>query len=59
MYPAPFFIRPSGKVASLPERDPGVTSGILRKKAEEDATAVREFAAHQEIADSIFAPYAL
>jgi HEPN domain-containing protein len=37
----------------LPERDPGETSGILRKKAEEDATAVREFAANQEMADSI------
>jgi HEPN domain-containing protein len=37
----------------LPQRDPRETSGILRKKAEEDATAVREFAANQEIADSI------
>ena len=37
----------------MPERDPGETSGILRKKADEDATAVREFAANQEIADSI------
>ena len=53
MYPAPFFIGPSGKVASLPERDPGEASRILRKKAEEDATAVREFAANQEIPDSI------
>lgn len=50
---APFSIVPSGKVASLPERDLGETSRILLQKAEEDATAVREFAANREIADSI------
>ena len=34
-------------------RDLGETSRILLQKAEEDATAVREFAANPEIADSI------
>jgi HEPN domain-containing protein len=38
---------------SSPERDLSETSRILLKKAEEDATAVREFAGNQEIADSI------
>jgi HEPN domain-containing protein len=37
----------------LPQRDLGETSRILLQKAEEDATAVREFAANPEIADSI------
>lgn len=36
-----------------PEPDPSETSRILLKKAEEDATAVREFAGNPEIADSI------
>lgn len=38
---------------SSPEPDPRETSRILLKKAEEDATAVREFAGNPEIADSI------
>lgn len=38
---------------SSPEPDPRETSLILLKKAEEDATAVREFAGNPEIADSI------
>jgi HEPN domain-containing protein len=38
---------------SLPEPDLSKTSRILLKKAEEDATAVREFAGNREIADSI------
>jgi HEPN domain-containing protein len=38
---------------SSPEPDLSETSRILLKKAEEDATAVREFAGNQEIADSI------
>ena len=38
---------------SSPEPDLSETSRILLKKAEEDATAVREFADNQEIADSI------
>ncbi len=37
----------------MPERDLGETSQILLQKAEEDATAVREFAANPAIADSI------
>jgi hypothetical protein len=52
---ARFFIGRLGKAASLPERDLGETSRILLQKAEEDATAVREFAANSEIADSIIA----
>jgi len=38
---------------SSPEPDLSETSRILLKKAEEDATAVREFAANPEISDSI------
>lgn len=38
---------------SSPEPDLSETSRILLKKAEEDATAVREFAGNAEIADSI------
>ena len=37
----------------MPERELGETSRILLRKAEEDATAVREFATNREIADSI------
>lgn len=37
----------------MPERDLDETSRILLQKAEEDATAVREFAANPEITDSI------
>jgi HEPN domain-containing protein len=37
----------------LPEPDLAEVSRILRKKAEEDATAVREFSGNPEIADSI------
>lgn len=37
----------------MPGRDFDETSRILLQKAEEDATAVREFAANREIADSI------
>lgn len=43
----------SGKAVSSPEPDLSETSRILLKKAEEDATAVREFAGNSEIADSI------
>jgi HEPN domain-containing protein len=42
-----------GKAVSSPEPDLSETSRILLKKAEEDATAVREFAGNPEIADSI------
>lgn len=38
---------------SSPEPDLSETSRILLRKAEEDATAVREFAGNSEIADSI------
>lgn len=38
---------------SSPEPDLSETSRILLKKAEEDATAVREFAGNPEIGDSI------
>jgi HEPN domain-containing protein len=38
---------------SLSQRDLSETSRILLQKADEDATAVREFAANPEIADSI------
>jgi HEPN domain-containing protein len=38
---------------SSPEPDLAETSRILLKKAEEDATAVREFAGNPEIGDSI------
>lgn len=38
---------------SSPEPDLSETSRILQKKAEEDATAVREFAGNPEIGDSI------
>jgi HEPN domain-containing protein len=38
---------------SSPDRDLAETSRILLAKAEEDAIAVREFAGHPEIADSI------
>lgn len=38
---------------SSPEPDLSETSRILLKKAEEDATAVREFAGNSEIADGI------
>ncbi|HEX5928095.1 MAG TPA: HEPN domain-containing protein [Solirubrobacterales bacterium] len=38
---------------SSPEPDLSETSRILLRKAEEDATAVREFAANPEIGDSI------
>ncbi|HEX5928725.1 MAG TPA: HEPN domain-containing protein [Solirubrobacterales bacterium] len=38
---------------SSPKRDPAEVSAILARKAEADATAVREFAANTEIADSI------
>jgi HEPN domain-containing protein len=38
---------------SSPEPDLSETSRILLKKAEEDATAVREFAGNPEIADGI------
>lgn len=43
----------SGKAVSSPEPDLSETSRILLKKAEEDATAVREFAGNPEIGDSI------
>lgn len=43
----------SGKAVSSPEPDLAETCRILLKKAEEDATAVREFAGNQQIADSI------
>jgi hypothetical protein len=38
---------------SSPEPDLSETSRILLRKAEEDATAVREFAGNPEIGDSI------
>ena len=47
------FIVLSGKAVSSPEPDFSETSRILLRKAEEDATAVREFAANPEIGDSI------
>lgn len=47
------FIGPSGKAVSSPEPDLSETSRILLRKAEEDATAVREFAGNSEIGDSI------
>lgn len=47
------FIGLSGKAVSSPEPDLSETSRILLKKAEEDATAVREFAGNPEIGDSI------
>lgn len=50
---AAFFIGPSGKAVSSPEPDLSETSRILLRKAEEDATAVREFAGNQDIGDSI------
>jgi HEPN domain-containing protein len=37
----------------LPERDPADLAALLAGKAQEDATAVREFAANQQISDSI------
>ena len=37
----------------MPKPDLAETSRILLKKAEEDATAVRQFAGNPEIADSI------
>jgi hypothetical protein len=37
----------------LPERDPAELAARLARKAQEDATAVREFAANSQIADSI------
>jgi HEPN domain-containing protein len=42
-----------GKAVSSLDPDLSETARILLKKAEEDATAVREFAGNQEIADSI------
>lgn len=47
------FIGLSGKAVSSPEPDLSETSRILLRKAEEDATAVREFAGNPEIGDSI------
>jgi HEPN domain-containing protein len=47
------FIVLSGRDVSSPEPDLSETSRILLKKAEEDATAVREFAGNSEIGDSI------
>lgn len=49
---ASFIVR-SGRDVSSPEPDLSETSRILLKKAEEDATAVREFANNSEIGDSI------
>lgn len=46
-------IGPSGKAVSSSEPELSETSRILIRKAEEDATAVREFARNPEIADSI------
>ncbi len=37
----------------MPERDPAELAARLARKAQEDATAVREFAANSQIADSI------
>jgi HEPN domain-containing protein len=42
-----------GKAVSSQQPDLAEVSRILLKKAQEDATAVREFAANPEIADSI------
>jgi HEPN domain-containing protein len=50
---AAFFIGLSGKAVSSPKPELSETSRILLKKAEEDATAVREFAGNPEIGDSI------
>jgi HEPN domain-containing protein len=52
-YLAAFFTGRWGRAVSSPEPDLSETSRILLKKAEEDATAVREFAGNSEIADSI------
>lgn len=44
---------PSARGGSLPERNPEELAARLVRKAREDATAVREFGANPQIADSI------
>lgn len=41
------------RAVSSPELEPAEVAAILARKAQEDATAVREFAANPEIADGI------
>jgi HEPN domain-containing protein len=43
----------SETVESLPEPDRGDIAAVLARKADEDATAVREFAGNTRVADSV------